>query len=127
MRLTTAFLASSLLAALVMAQTQAPNPTIFLKGKAGAATAEAQGGPQFVKSNDGKWRCMDAGKPCSEPQLKAMGTIVKSKSNITNNLVLNPDGTLQCTNAGKPCSDADVQKAASELSAAGMHTNPTAR
>jgi hypothetical protein len=92
-----------------------------------AAPTGVQAGPQFVKAADGKWHCMDAGRPCTESQLKAMGTIVKSKSNITNNLVLNPDGTLQCTNAGKPCSDAEVQKAASELAAAALQTNPAVR
>jgi hypothetical protein len=45
-------------------------------------------------------------------QAPAQGTIVKSKSNITNNIVAEADGRLKClTPAGKPCSAQDVKDA----------------
>lgn len=43
-------------------------------------------------------------------QAPAQGTIVKSKSNITNNIVAEADGRLKCvTPAGKPCSAQDIK------------------
>ena len=43
-------------------------------------------------------------------QVPAQGTIVKSKSNITNNIVADADGRLRClTPAGKPCSAQDIK------------------
>ena len=44
-------------------------------------------------------------------QVPAQGTIVKSKSNITNNIVAEPDGRLKClTPEGKACSAQDIQQ-----------------
>jgi hypothetical protein len=45
-------------------------------------------------------------------QVPAQGTIIKSKSNITNNIVAEADGRLKCvTPAGKPCTAQDVKDA----------------
>jgi hypothetical protein len=50
----------------------------------------------------------------------AQGTIVKSKSNITNNIVSEADGRLRCVTAeGKPCTAAQVQEMADLLTAQG--------
>jgi hypothetical protein len=44
-------------------------------------------------------------------QVPAQGSIVKSKSNITNNIVAEADGRLKCvTPDGKACSAQDVQE-----------------
>lgn len=44
-------------------------------------------------------------------QVPAQGTIVRSKSNITNNIVAEADGRLMCKSpAGKACSAEDVQE-----------------
>jgi hypothetical protein len=44
-------------------------------------------------------------------QVPAQGTIVKSKSNITNNIVAEADGRLRCLNPnGKVCSTQDLQE-----------------
>jgi hypothetical protein len=46
-------------------------------------------------------------------QVPAQGTIVKSKSNITNNIVAEADGRLNCvTPAGKACTAQEAQEAA---------------
>jgi hypothetical protein len=47
-----------------------------------------------------------------------MQAAMKGRSNIKNNLAMNPDGTVQCTASGKPCSDAEMQSAVAELSKA---------
>lgn len=46
-------------------------------------------------------------------QVPAQGTVVKSKSNITNNIVAEADGRLKCvTPAGKACTAQEAQETA---------------
>ena len=57
-----------------------------------------------------------------QAQVPAQGTIVKSKSNITNNIVAEADGRLKClTPAGKPCSAQDVKEALAAIN--NSHSN----
>ena len=81
-----------------------------------AAPNAALAAVQVAKAADGKWRCMSAGKACTETQVQALTTVTKSRSNVKDNLlVVNTDGTLTCSAAGKPCSEVEFQNAATEL------------
>jgi hypothetical protein len=50
-------------------------------------------------------------KPTLPPKLLQASAVNTSRSNIKNNLVINPgpDGTLYCTAYGKPCTQAQVK------------------
>lgn len=86
---------------------------------AGAAVEGADAIPRSLSDVDitqdagRNWKCIHAGgRPCSEPEIQAVTTIIKSRSNVRNNLIaVAPDGGIKCTDkaTGKPCPEADVQ------------------
>jgi hypothetical protein len=70
---------------------------------------------------NGTWKCTSVGgKPCSNPEVQATTTVIKSRSNVKeNSIAVAPDGTLSCTNAadGKPCSPAVMNQFMNEMKA----------
>jgi len=64
---------------------------------------------QISKLPNGNWKCTSVGgRVCSGPEVQALTTVTKSRSNVKDNLIVGTDGTLKCTSAadGKPCTDA---------------------
>lgn len=115
-------LSSILLAGLASAQTPAPGYGI-IKGTPAPKAAPSPANlanVTLLKGPDGVWKCISAGtKPCTAQEAQAYTAIVKSRSNVKNNLTIAPDGSVHCTNTadGKACSDAAIQDVATQMKA----------
>jgi len=63
----------------------------------------------FVKADDGQWKCIHLGKPCSPRELRSLVLQVQETAAgaALDSLTTSSDGSLRCTTkVGKPCPEA---------------------